>query len=71
MTDASNWSSYSSGIFTDCRTNVNHVVVLAGSTSSYWLIKNSWGPSLGESGYMRFTYGDYCGILVQSDYSTL
>jgi cathepsin L len=60
--DASSWHSYSSGIFNGCnQTNpdINHAVVLVGygtdhlSGQDYWLIRNSWSASWGESGYIR------------------
>jgi len=46
--DAQNWSSYSGGIFSNCGTSLDHGILLAGYTSSYWLVKNSWGASWGE-----------------------
>ncbi len=62
----SDWSNYSGGIFsddqTDCPndeyTEVNHAVALVGwGTDSeeglYWILRNSWGASWGEDGYMR------------------
>lgn len=61
-TAASNWSSYSSGIFSDCNTSLNHGVLLAGSTAQYQLVKNSWGASWGEAGYIRLAPGNTCGI---------
>jgi len=67
--DASSWSSYSSGIFNDCTTSIDHAVLLAGYTSSYWLIKNSWGVSWGENGYIRLTgNANTCGVL---DYAVI
>jgi len=60
--DAGGWSMYSSGIFSNCNTNLNHGVLLAGYTSSYWLVKNSWGGNWGESGYIRLAPGNTCGI---------
>jgi C1A family cysteine protease len=45
--DASNWSSYKSGIFENCNLNINHAVFLVGSSDTAWTIKNSWGPSWG------------------------
>jgi C1A family cysteine protease len=60
--DASNWSPYRSGIFSNCATSVNHGVLLVGATSSYWVIKNSWGNSWGESGYIRLAKGNTCAI---------
>jgi len=60
--DASNWHSYSSGIFNGCNQSnpdINHAVVLVGygtdyiSGQDYWLVRNSWSASWGESGYIR------------------
>jgi len=68
--DASKWSSYSSGIFSNCNKNINHAVLLAGYTSSYWLIKNSWGKSWGESGYIRLKSGNTCGVTDDASYPT-
>jgi len=64
--DASNWSSYSSGIFSNCGTSLNHAVLAVGYTSEYILVKNSWGTSWGESGYIRLAPGNTCGIANQA-----
>jgi C1A family cysteine protease len=66
--DASNWSSYKSGVFSNCRTGLNHGVLAVGYTSSSWTIKNSWGNRWGESGYMRLAKGNTCGILNKNSY---
>jgi cathepsin L len=59
---ANSWGSYRSGIFTGCPSFssnivINHVVQLVGygvdNGRPYWLIRNSWGASWGEQGYMR------------------
>jgi len=63
--DANNWSPYTSGIFSNCGTSLDHGVLLAGYTSSYWLVKNSWGASWGESGYIRLASGNTCGLANQ------
>ncbi|KAK9714565.1 hypothetical protein RND81_06G103700 [Saponaria officinalis] len=51
---------YSSGIYDGgCSYNPNHSVTLVGygkddqTGKDYWLVKNSWGESWGEKGYMR------------------
>ncbi len=67
-------SSYVSGVFdlssTKCPSSgINHAVTLVGygydssSGLDYWLVKNSWGVSWGESGYFRIRRGNgTCGI---------
>ncbi len=56
--------AYSGGIYNnnDSRT-INHAVVLVGwddnNGQGYWIMRNSWGTTWGESGYMRIRYG--CG----------
>lgn len=47
------WYSYSSGILSCSSSAVyaNHVVELIGYTSTYWIIKNSWGKSWGQHGF--------------------
>lgn len=53
---ADGWDYYGSGIFScSPSASVNHAVLLVGYTSDYWIIKNQWGSSWGEGGYMRIT----------------
>ena len=60
--DASKWSSYRSGVFSNCGTSINHAVLLVGVISGNWKIKNSWGTGWGESGYIRLGSGNTCGV---------
>ena len=60
--DASNWSPYKSGVFSNCRTGLNHGVTLVGVKDGNWWIKNSWGPSWGENGFVRLAAGNTCGV---------
>lgn len=66
--DASNWSQYSSGVFNNCGTRLNHGVTLTGFSDATWNIKNSWGPAWGEKGYIRLSRGNTCGICNMASY---
>lgn len=77
--DATNIQSYKSGIFADknCGTSLNHGVLLTAYDSNVWYVKNSWGQSWGEAGYIRFSRtavsdasGGICGILLDASYPT-
>jgi len=65
--DASNWNSYIRGIMSNCGKRVDHCVQAVGvdaSTGGYWKVRNSWGTSWGEAGYIRLSYGsNTCNII--------
>jgi hypothetical protein len=66
--DQLGFQMYKSGIFDGtCGTNLDHGVLLVGYGSedgqAYWKVKNSWGSSWGENGYIRLIQNqDECGI---------
>jgi len=61
--DASNWGSYSSGVFSNCGNSINHAVVAVGWTSTGdWIIRNSWGSNWGDQGYITLKAGNTCSI---------
>uniref|UniRef100_A0A7N0TPA8 Uncharacterized protein n=1 Tax=Kalanchoe fedtschenkoi TaxID=63787 RepID=A0A7N0TPA8_KALFE len=71
---------YSSGVFAGrCGTRQNHGVTAVGygvaDEGEYWLVKNSWGESWGEEGYIRMRRGvvaaeGLCGIAARASYPT-
>ena len=60
--DATNWSPYRSGVFSNCGSGINHAVLLVGVVGGAWKIKNSWGTGWGEAGYIRIGSGNTCGL---------
>jgi C1A family cysteine protease len=80
--DGLDWQFYMGGVVTDsCGTNLDHGVLVVGYGTdytsqplSYWKVKNSWGESWGENGYIRLGRGSKfdpngeCGILMQPSY---
>lgn len=69
---------YSGGIFSgNCGKQLNHGVTIVGYGEdvgkSYWLVKNSWGTSWGEYGYVRMKSNSSdkrgtCGIAMDASY---
>jgi len=59
------FNNYTGGIFTyTTSTSTDHSVALVGwvdsagvSGGGYWIMRNSWGPGWGNSGYMYISYG--------------
>lgn len=68
--DASTWSSYAGGIYDACNVTspvIDHAVQLVGygedNQGQYWIVRNSWGPTWGENGFIRLKRGqDKCGV---------
>ncbi len=62
--DATGWSRYKNGTFAcNVTTYINHAVLLAGyQADGTWIIKNSWGKTWGEFGYIRLPTGNSCNV---------
>jgi len=71
---------YSGGIFTNtsCGTNLDHATNVVGWGTSgsmeYWLMRNSWGTSWGDAGYMyieQVSGHGICGIQMEPNYAIM
>lgn len=60
------WHNYKGGIVTSSSCgassgSVNHAVAIVGyggsGNNAYWIVRNSWAASWGESGYIRLAFG--------------
>ena len=71
------WKQYKSGILTSCGSGaVDHAILVVGYGSEkgtdYWTLKNSWGTSFGEEGYIRVEKGkDLCKVASQPTTATV
>jgi len=79
--DQSAFQFYSGGVMTGtCGTSLDHGVLLVGygteDNTDFWKVKNSWGSTWGEDGYIKIERGNsqnggLCGILLSASYPTL
>jgi len=71
------FQSYRSGVLDKdgCGVQLDHGVAAVGygndGGKDYWKVRNSWGASWGEKGYIRMARGkNYCGIALSASYPT-
>jgi len=72
LVDASTWDSYQGGVYTsqDCGTQLDHAVQIVGwdvvQGQNAWIVRNSWGTSWGNAGYLYVAMGENaCGIALE------
>jgi len=50
------WMLYGGGVFAGCTgdsgADLDHGIQVVGYTPTYWIVRNSWGPTWGEKGYI-------------------
>jgi C1A family cysteine protease len=78
--DTSGFQFYHNGVFDGyCGTSLDHGVLAVGygteSGKMFWRVKNSWGASWGDHGYIKLIRHDgkgpgQCGIAMMSSYAT-
>ena len=72
--DQMDFQFYKSGVFDGtCGVNLDHGVVIVGygieENQPYWIVRNSWGDSWGENGYIRIARNkNKCGINLAASY---
>ena len=79
--DQTSFQYYSSGVLTaECGTNLDHGVLAVGygtmDGTDYYRVKNSWGTSWGDEGYIYLERGGsqtggQCGMLMSASYPVL
>lgn len=66
---------YRSGILNSsaCGTEVNHAVGMVGygnqDGTDYWIVRNTWGSSWGDGGYIKIAAVEGTGICASQSYS--
>merc|ERR1712227_87664 len=71
--DQMSFQLYSGGVLSSgCGTNLDHGVLAVGYDSNSFKVKNSWGASWGNNGYVQISQsGNTCGIHSDASYPTV
>jgi len=66
------FQNYQDGILNSrkCGKKLDHGVLAVGYGDGYFIVKNSWGASWGDEGYLKISDSpsNICGILSQPSY---
>jgi len=67
----SQWQSYKTGVMDfACGKQLNHAILAVGYAPNYYIVRNSWGASWGQQGYVMMVRGkNLCGIASEPSYA--
>lgn len=68
--DKAVFQHYKTGVLNSplCGHKLDHGVLTVGYADDAYVVKNSWGPSWGDKGYLKIGKDNICGILMQPSY---
>lgn len=70
--DKSVFQHYTGGVLNSilCGHKLDHGVLVVGYAENYYIVKNSWGATWGDEGYLKIGKNNICGILMEPVFPT-